>query len=161
MNDQTIIERKYAEAVKGIKEEWFITADSRWYDHVIELPGDLQNTYLIVVMYNQVFNGGFQQYFVNGYGQFAKETIRALIKINALGRAELLAKALEIVNKENDPDNVFRERLLKKDIRQLFVDDDLAEPLDQLDAQCYDYEEKENITQLLSAYLRSRERRLL
>ncbi|AYB31257.1 DMP19 family protein [Chryseolinea soli] len=157
MDDRIFIGKKYAEAVKGIKAEWLKTTDSRWYDYVVGLPSDLQVTYLVVVVHNQVFNGGFHQYFFNGYGQFAKETIRSLIKINAPRRAELLVKALKLVNKEGWPDNVFRERLLKKDLRQLFVDDDLFEPLNQLDIQYYDYDDKEeeDIVQRLSNYLQN------
>jgi hypothetical protein len=157
MNDQIIIKEKYAEAVKGIKAEWLMTTDSRWYDYVVGLPSDQQVTYLVIVVHNQVFNGGFHQYFFNGYGQFAKETISALIKISALKRGELLVKALKIVNSENDPDHVFREKLLKKDLRPLFVDDDLFESLNQLDVQYYEYDDKEeeDVAQLLSNYLQN------
>ena len=159
MHDQIIINKKYAEAVKGIKEEWLKTTDSRWYDYVVGLPADLQVTYLVVVVHNQVFNGGVHQYFLNGYGQFAKETISALTKISALKRAELLVKALKIVNRENDPDHVFREKLLKKDLRSLFIDDDLFEPLNQFDVQYYAHDDRgeEDIVQLLTNYLQDHE----
>jgi hypothetical protein len=92
-----------------------------------------------------------------------KKQISALIKIKASGKAELLAKALKIVNKDNDPDNVFRERLSKKDIRQLFVDDDLFDPLYQLDTQYYAYDDRqeEDVVQLLTNYLYGHEHGLL
>jgi hypothetical protein len=116
MSNSEIITKKYAEAVQGIKAEWFEKPDNKWYDYLINLPIELQTTYLLIVLHNQVFNGGFHQYFVNGYGQFAKETIDALIEIGAFRKAELLKKALDEVNAENDSLEVFREKLITKDI---------------------------------------------
>ncbi|MPT34194.1 MAG: DUF4375 domain-containing protein, partial [Flavobacterium sp.] len=103
MSYTKLIEEKYAEAVKGIKEkeEWSNEPNTKWYKYIIGLPVQLQICYLIVVFHNQIFNGGFHQYFVNGYGQFAKETIDALKTIGALKKAELLEEALKIVNSES------------------------------------------------------------
>jgi hypothetical protein len=106
------------------------------------------------VLHNQVFNGGFHQYFVNGYGQFANETINALIEIGALRKAELLKEALDKVNVENNSFEIFREKLIAKDIEALFVGNDLYDPLDKLDNSYYDSEE-EDINLLLGKYLES------
>jgi len=152
MNNTEIIQKKYAEAIKGINEEWFTTVDSKWYSYIINLPFHLRSTYLIVVFHNQIYNGGFHQFFVNGYGQFAKETINVLIKIGALNKAELLKKALHIVNSDNKSDEVFRKELLNKDIKSLFVEDFLFESLDKLDTQYYALE-KEDLEKLLCNYL--------
>jgi hypothetical protein len=153
MTNQEIIEKKYLEAVKGIKEEWFTEVTAEWYNYIIELPEDLLTTYLVIVLHNQVFNGGFHQYFVNGYGQFASETIEALERIGASKKAGYLKNAFEIVNSENDIDVVFREKLLSREIKELFIEDDLFDPLDELDTQYYN-EEKESIEDLLANYLR-------
>ena len=109
---------------------------------------------MIVVFHNQIYNGGFHQFFVNGYGQFAKETINILITIGALNKAKLLKEALNFVNAENNTDAVFRKKLLEKEIKSLFIDDNLFEPLDKLDAQYYAIE-KEDLEQLLCDYLQS------
>jgi len=154
MDNVKIIEEKYAEAVKGIKEEWFSESNTKWYDHIIWLPVQQRVCYLVVVFHNQVFNGGLHQYFANGYGQFAKETINALKTIGALKKAELLGKALQLVNSENYSDEIFRKKLLGKQIPQLFFKDDLFEPLDNLDNTYYSLE-NEDIEQLLGNYLRS------
>ena len=154
ITNSEIIEKKYAEAVNGIREEWFTTVSTKWYEYVIGLPIHLQITYLIVVFHNQIFNGGFHQYFFNGYGQFAKETINALMTIRGFKKAELLRNALKIVNAKNTSDEVFREQLLKKEIVELFDKDDFFEPLDNLDALYY-VDESEDIEQLLGTYLRS------
>jgi hypothetical protein len=154
MDNIDIIEKKYSEAVQGIKEEWFENANNKWYNYVIGLPIQLQNTYLVVILHNQVFNGGFHQYFVNGYGQFIKETINALIQIGAIQKAELLVKAFEFVNIGNNSYEVFRNKLLKKEIKALFVgDDDLSDELNKLDNDYYS-SETEDINQLLGGYLK-------
>lgn len=155
MSNIKLIEEKYADAVKGIKEEWFNEPNTNWYEYIIGLPIQLQFCYLIVVFHNQIFNGGFHQYFVNGYGQFAKETIEALKTIGALKKADLLEEALSIVNSDDDPDYTFRKKLLEKQIPQLFSTDVLFETLDNLD-NIYYSDENEDIEQLLCSYLKSR-----
>ncbi|WP_347066691.1 DUF4375 domain-containing protein [Flavobacterium sp. WV_118_3] len=158
MSYTKLIEEKYAEAVKGIKEkeEWSNEPNTKWYKYIIGLPVQLQICYLIVVFHNQIFNGGFHQYFVNGYGQFAKETIDALKTIGALKKAELLEEALKIVNSESYSDETFRKKLLGKQISQLFSKDDLFESLDNLD-NIYYTDENEDIERLLGNYLRGYE----
>lgn len=151
MVNSEIIEKKYAESVKGLKNEWFENASSKWYDYILDLPMQCQITYLIVVLHNQVINGGFHQYFSNGYGQFAKETIKALQEIGAIKKSALLETAFKKVNTENYNTEVFRKKLLKKEIKSLFVEDDLVDILDKLDEEYYSNEE--DVEKLLSEYL--------
>lgn len=147
-----MIETKYAESVQGIKEEWFVDNSNNWYNYIMQLPTELKITYLVVVLHNQVFNGGFHQYFINGYGQFSKATINALLEIKAINKAELLEKALKLVSADIDNDAIFRKKLLNKEINNLFQNDILFEPLDKLDSKYYKNED-ENIEQLLGNYL--------
>lgn len=154
MSDTELIEEKYAEAVKGIKEEWFTESDTKWHEYVIGLPIQLQICYLIVVFHNQILNGGFHQYFVNGYGQFAEETIKALKTIGSLKKAELLEEAFRIVNHKNYSNEIFIKTLLARKIEKLFSKDDLFDPLSRLDNSYY-ADENEDIEQLLGRYLRS------
>jgi len=155
MSNSKIIEREYAQATKGIKDVWFTTVNSDWYNYIINLPIHLQMTYVVITFRDQIFNGGFHQYFVNGYGQFARETIDALNTIGAVNKMKLLKEALQNVNYENDRDIIFRKRLLEKDIYNLFINDNLYKLLDQLDSQFY-LIEKEDEEQLLEAYLLNR-----
>ncbi|MBK7884944.1 MAG: DUF4375 domain-containing protein [Chitinophagaceae bacterium] len=113
MSNKEIIEKKYIEAVRGIKKEWYDKADSKLYNYIINLPILLQITYLIVILDNQIFNGGIHQYFVNGYGQFAEETIEALFKIGAKKKAYIIQKALLLVNSEQYSIEIFREKFIK------------------------------------------------
>ncbi|GEN65965.1 DMP19 family protein [Chryseobacterium rhizosphaerae] len=152
MNNQQLIEKTYLESTKGIEEEWFVSEIPYWYSYIINLPAYLQITYLTVVLENQVLNGGFHQYFANGYGQFAKETVEALIEIGAFKKSNLLDKALHIVQDENMNDVEFRKELLNKTLKKLFVTDDLYDPLESLDDLYYDIED-EDISDLLGDYL--------
>jgi len=155
MDPFSIIQKKYAEAVSGIEEEWFNTIDTRWYDHVSALPADQRTTYLIVILHTQTVNGGFHQYFINGYGQFANETIAALETIGASAKAQLLGRALRLVNAERLPDAVFRALLLKKKFEPL-LGDDLDTPLNELDKEYYADGPLDHIWRLLNAYLKTR-----
>lgn len=143
MNNPEIIEKKYTEAVQGIKEEWFLNSDSSWYDYIVELPSDLKVTYLVTILHNEVCNGGLHQYFFNGYGQFTAQTIPVLIEIGALRKAALLKKALSLVNRDNATDIIFRKRLLNRSISILFDDDTLFDSLDKEYYQCEEVEETE------------------
>jgi hypothetical protein len=155
MNYKDLIKEKYAESVKGITEEFFNEPNTKWYKYVMELPVQLQFCYLIVVFHKQILNGGFHQYFTNGYGQFAEKTIGAIQAIGASGKAELLRDALKIVNFKNYSDVLFRKKLLEKQIPQLFDLDDLIDPLNKLDTIYYN-DKKEDLEQLLGRFLESK-----
>ncbi len=152
MKNSKLIEKSYSDAVKGIKKDWFLNSNTNWYDYVVNLPIHLKVTYLVVVLHNQVFNGGFHQYFVNGYGQFAVETIKALIDIGAFKRSNLLEAAYKIVNSNNLCTEFFRKQLLDKEIKLLFVTDEFYAPLDELDNEYYSIDDEE-IEELLGNYL--------
>ena len=153
MNNQELIEKIYLESTKGIQKEWFVSEMPHWYSYVINLPKHLQVTYLTVILENQVLSGGFHQYFVNAYGQFAKETVDALIEIGAFKKSNLLDTARNIVQGGlNDED--FRKQLMNKTVEKLFIDDDLFDPLEELDNIYYDLED-EDISELLGKYLKS------
>ncbi|SHF10593.1 DMP19 family protein [Chryseobacterium vrystaatense] len=152
MDNQQLIEKTYLESTSGIKEEWFASEVPHWYSYVINLPTHLKVTYLLVILENQVLNGGFHQYFANGYGQFSKETVSALIEIGAFKKSNVLDKALNIVQGEIIVDEEFRSELLNRTLKRFFDDDDLYDSLEKLDDNYYDVEE-EDISKLLGEYL--------
>lgn len=153
MDNREIIEKFYLQSTKGIKDEWFVSDIPYWYSYIINLPEHLKTTYLTVILESQVFNGGFDQYFANGYGQFAKETIDSLILIGAFKKSNLLEKALNIVKDDAITDDEFRKQLLNKTLKKLFKEDVLYESLSQLDDSYYDIED-EDVEYLLADYLR-------
>lgn len=153
MIDRQLINKYYAESVSGIREEWFIDKSPRWYEYVERLDELLQIVYLIEVLDSQVINGGFDQYFVNGYGQFAKLTILALVKIDATEKANLLDEALKRVNVENYDDKTFRHKLLNHEIDELY-DDEIPIKLNLLDRVYYSKENE--IEHLLTEYIQKK-----
>lgn len=113
---EKIIEENYQLAVQGMKQEWFEVIDNQWFSYVKNLPEKLKTTYLVVVLDWQVANGGFNQYFSNGYGQFSLMTIDALSKIGALQKAEILKEVYKVVNYNNYEEMVFSEKLRRFEI---------------------------------------------
>lgn len=154
MEQEGIIEQKYAEAVRGIREDWLLVPSTHWYEYINGLSISLKTAYLVVVVHNQVMNGGFHQYFFNGYGQFAKETVESLNIIDSPVKADLLKQALSLVNNKNYEDGKFREELLNKRIKTLIQDSFLEETLRKLD-RLYYKDESEDIHDLLEKYLNS------
>lgn len=152
MSNLEFLESVYLDAAQGIKSEWLDNADTNWYDYVMALNSSQRFAYLIVVMHNQVFNGGLDQYFVNGYGQFAKETISALKEVGAQKKALILEQAFKLVNDEDLSAVEFRKRLLNNEIKYLFEEDSLSESLNALDMDYYNSED-EDVQQLLTQYL--------
>ncbi len=149
--DDNLIDKVYAEAVSGIREEWLCSTGSEWYEYLKGLPSVQQVVYMVVVLHNQVVNGGFHQYFSNAYGQFADMTVNCLHAIGANEKASLLAEALDAVNYENLEMPQFREALLNFRLRKLFDGDDLFDPLDRLDDRYCDTDE--DVFELLLMYL--------
>jgi hypothetical protein len=151
--DNNLVDFYYSNAVKGINEEWLINIDENWYNYIFYLSEKEKVTYHIAILDEEVANGGFNQYFVNGYGQFAKDTIYSLKLIEANKTALILEKAYELVNKEKLRDDIFRNKLLLGKIKELYeYDNNLNNSLSELDDEYSEYED--NIANLLVKYLK-------
>lgn len=148
-----LIDFVYSSAVKGIKEEWLESGSSKWYDYIVSLPEKELTVYTIALLDEEVNNGGFNQYFVNGYGQFSKETIESLNRIGAHKVSSILERAFYKIKGSID-DVVFRKKLLKGEINRLYEDDELDDYLSLLDDEYYLYED--DIGKLLGEYLRDK-----
>lgn len=155
MDNSDLIQFVYNLATDGIRNDWFQnTKSTAWYDYVAALPEKLRTTYLITVLNMQVTNGGFNQYFVNGYGQFSYNTIEALRSIGSLDIAELLQEALKEVNKENLNQDKFRQQLLSGEIIRLYDDEALDNILLKLDDKFYELQESMELK--LANYLKDK-----
>jgi hypothetical protein len=148
-----LIEQTFHHATSGLKPEWFNKPSQDWYRYVTSLPVHLKITYLVSILDRQVSNGGFDQYFANGYGQFSAETISALLKINAGETAEVLIKAYSPLRELCNSDEEFRNHLLARPLYLL----DRVNGLDDLYAILDDvYDTKsDNLEYLLGIYLYS------
>lgn len=152
-SDENLVDFYYSNAVKGIKEEWLANLNENWYNYISSLPEKEKVTYHIAILDEEVANGGFNQYFINGYGQFAKDTISSLKSIKANKSALILEKAYELINKEKLNDKTFRHKLLSNNIEELYdYANDLNNSLNKLDDQYSEYED--NIAVLLVDYLK-------
>ncbi len=109
MNKEELIEQYYKAAVNGINEKMLTSENDDWYNYVVNLPIKEKYTYIIIIMNEEVLNGGFDQYFTNTYGRFAYETVPALKEIGASKRADIVKRAFEMVNRLNDSQEVFRK----------------------------------------------------
>lgn len=147
-----LIDLYYNSAVKDIQEEWLVKPYEKWYSHISNLPEKEKVTYHISLLDEELGNGGFNQYFVSGYGQFAKDTINSLNLIKANKSAKILEKALKYVNFNNLEDDVFRKKILFGEIDELYEDENLDNILSELDDEYCEYED--NIAVLLHNYLK-------
>lgn len=151
MNNEEIIDSYFKKAVEELTEATFVDKDV-WYSHILNLPEHLQVTYTVIVFDQQVFNGGFHQYFFNSYGQFAYLTIDNLRLINAFKAADILERATNLVNAEQISLNEFRRKIFDRDFPKIAdFDNELFDDLELLDKDYYALDE--NLEQLLVDYL--------
>lgn len=149
--DVNIIDEYYKEAVKGLTQKVLEDRDL-WYSHVLNLPDELQITYTIAILHQQVFNGGFHQYFFNGYGQFAYITLGNLKTIQAFKTANILNRALLNVNKEKYDIDEFRDKIFNRTLEAISdFDENLGDTLNDLDNEYYLLDE--DLEQLIVDYL--------
>jgi len=149
---ENIIDNTYSEAVKDLDEEKLKDCDT-WYNHVLNLPKAQQIVYTVILLHWQVENGGFHQYFLNSYGQFAYLTIENLKLIKASQRANLLDVATHLVNEEYLVENDFRHLIFNREFSKIVdFDEILFDKLNELDDKYYELKD-ENISDLLCSYL--------
>lgn len=151
MTAEQIVTKFYLKAVDGLKDNWLTSRTTEWYDYIIALPLKERFTYIIMIMHDQVHNGGFDQYFINAYGRFVYETIPALKQIGAANRSILLSEALKVVNENNYAPEIFREKIVAKSLASLF-NSNVSAKLNELDDQYYDLE-GEDVFDLLYVFL--------
>lgn len=154
MRNEEITDKYYKEAVAGLNETILKDKDL-WYSYIINLPLHLQIIYTIVVFHQQVFNGGFHQYFFNSYGQFAYLTVEHLKLIKAFKTLSILERAISQVNIEELSINEFRAKIFSRELNRIAdFDEELCDFLELLDNE-YDNLD-EDLEQLLVDYLESR-----
>lgn len=132
----------YEKAVSGISESTLEDCDV-WYSYVINLPPKERAAYCITVLDDQVQNGGFHQYFLNPYGQFAYLTLDILEEVDANEVRNLLVKVLNEVNKENLSESKFRHEIYDRKLERVVdFEDELFDFLDGCDDEYYTLSEQ-------------------
>ena len=92
----------------------------------------------------EVNNGGFDQFFLNTSGRFARQTVEALHAIGADHTSKLLESAIAIAYPEGYPDNA-------ADHENTTDSDEALDALGELDEQFLEYEDP--LTDLVNEYL--------
>ena len=128
---------------------------ANWKKIVNTLDLPIATVYRIGIFNQEVMNGGLLQYFDNGYGIFAYETLADLKRIGAESSYKILNEALKEIN----PSNFEEERFVKMIVDQEYeVYRELIESkIDDLDSQYYALEETEDLEKLLADYIRKNE----
>lgn len=154
MKGSELIESTYKEAVLGLNELILKEPYPTWYKYIMNLPLPQRLTYMVVVFYNQVFNGGLHQYFFNSYGQFAYETVDYLRIIKAYSQADILNKAIQQLSIEETDIESFRAKIAnRKLISIVSFEEKTGDYLDSLDIEWYACDE--NLEELLINFLDS------
>ena len=127
----------------------------QWRKVVSEMAIPVATTYRIGILNLQVMNGGLIQYFDNGYGIFAKETLDDLKRVGAFLTNKILEDCLSILNPKNFDAERFVMFIVNREyeIYESKIEDDL----NKLDNQYYELDEKENLEVLVASFLRQSE----
>ncbi len=128
---------------------------NQWKKVVAEMSIPVATTYRIGILNSQIMNGGVIQYFDNGYGIFALETIEDLNRIGAFLTKKILDDCLNILN----PKNYKAERFIKYITNREYeiYESNIQDELDELDKKYYKLNEKENLEDLIGSFLRQNE----
>ncbi len=109
------------------------------------LPPRIQVARCIHMLEAQVNNGGFHQFFFNSSGEYVPETLAALGQIGALKTRNLLSRAVAAAYPMGYPPDTAKHRASLASI------DDVASPLELIDAEFFRYDEP--LDELVNAYL--------
>jgi hypothetical protein len=117
------------------------------YGQKIDRLNESQKAILIVEnLEREINNGGFNQFYWNSSGNYANETIDALIKIGANKTAEIVKKA----NSEFKNGIVPKDREKRQDELEL-IEDKAKENWNNLDSEFYEY--NDDLTELLITFV--------
>ncbi len=90
--------------------------DDRRFDIFATLPVGYEIIYVVNILNNEVTNGGFNQYFVNGGNSYAEFQIAALKRIGANLHLIIFRKALKIHEQEKSNEalqELYKDRTLE------------------------------------------------
>jgi hypothetical protein len=108
-----------------------------------------QAVYVIWILQGEVENGGFNQYYYNSSGQFAKLAPSALKLVAANQFAQLVTRANKIFETENKTIKKYQDGTAKG-----FSKSYENNPLNNLDKEFYALESKENLEAMQIGYIR-------
>lgn len=128
-----------------------------FYDALMALPVRQQMAFRVLEMDNVVLELGYAEYFRTEIGQCAYETVEDLRRIGSVAKADALAHALALVNRENDPPEAFRQKLATKQYAHLYSGFDLNGPFWDLGSVYFDSTLRENLVVQLEMFFQGEE----
>lgn len=120
------------------------------YQVVTKLTKGRQAIYTTFYLEAEVCNGGFNQYFYNSTGRFAKEASQGLAKIGAVKLTNLMNQAINIYA-ENEQEITKEQDGTLEGFSNSYDDN----PLDELDDIFYALIKEENLSALRINYIRN------
>jgi len=140
-------------AGQKIRDSFTDFSDSKYWRQIVDtMNAPVSLAYRIGILNRQVMNGGFIQYFDNGYGIFAIETLNDLKTIHANLTYDLLHRCLGIINPSNYVGDRFVDYVFNQEYDPEF--DTIVSKLDPLDKEYWQIDTKENLESLVGNYLR-------
>jgi uncharacterized protein DUF4375 len=137
---QTIFDNVSLKEFPGIKGE---------YQKVLSCTKSEQAVYMIWCLEGEVNNGGFNQYYYNSSGQFAKLTPEALRLVGANKFADLVARANQMYEDQKAQIKKNQDGTMKG-----FSESYENNPLNALDAEFYHLYKVENLQQIQIDFIR-------
>ncbi|SCY97441.1 DMP19 family protein [Flavobacterium caeni] len=125
---------------------------AEWKKVVSEMALPIATVYRIGILNQQVMNGGFIQYFDNGYGIFAQETVEDFKRIGAHLSFEILNRCLTLINPKGYEAERFFELVSNQEYES--YESLFTKELNELDRKYFNLDDDENLEDLLAAYLR-------
>lgn len=110
------------------------------------LNNSQKDLWIIENLEREINNGGFNQFYWNSSGNYANETIDALILIEAYKTAEIVKKA----NSEFKNGSVPKDRVERQNELEL-IEENAEENWNNLDSEFYEY--NDDLTELLIAFV--------
>jgi hypothetical protein len=113
-----------------------------------KFPPEVRVFILIWIADGEIKNGGMAQFFYNGHGEYAKETVEAFKKVGAPLKADAIKAAMDAFPKGKYPKSAekYSDLLEKYEDELAFLDED------ELDDQYYD--SPENLEKLIVDFVK-------
>ncbi len=112
-----------------------------------KMPQEIQNFFYVLFADNEINNGGFAQYFFNGYGKYAEETVKAFNEIGAPKKSAAFLSVMKSFPREKYPktENEYSKLLDKYEDDLAFLDENIEGKY---------YESGERIEELMLSYVK-------
>jgi hypothetical protein len=97
--------------VFGYVDAYVFAEPKKFREALAELPKGWRFCWFLTDINYQVLNGGFNQFFSNSSGEYALETLEALVTVGAKEAAKILKKAIDVFEKKFGRPADSRERM--------------------------------------------------